>query len=134
MTKKSWALAPATAHPKRNPCSEKILSGARCFSARRQRRSPGAKALFGHSSTARLKPCPDTNITAVTTGTPRLTTPNLDSLRPKVKQQVAPLRYPGFPVEVRGVGELHAAFLTESRKRCHRECSDIGNPGPLRSG
>ena len=33
------------------------------------------------------------------------------------KQQVPPLRYPGFPVEVSGVGELHAAFLTESRTR-----------------
>jgi hypothetical protein len=31
--------------------------------------------------------------------------------------QVAPLRYPGFPLEVGGVGELHAAFLTESRTR-----------------
>jgi hypothetical protein len=33
------------------------------------------------------------------------------------KQQVPPLRYPGFPVEVSGVGELHAAFSTESRIR-----------------
>ena len=33
------------------------------------------------------------------------------------EQQVPPLRYPVFPVEVGGVGELHAAFLTESRKR-----------------
>jgi hypothetical protein len=37
--------------------------------------------------------------------------------RVKKKQQVPPLRYPGFPVEVGGVGELHAAFLTESRTR-----------------
>ena len=35
------------------------------------------------------------------------------------KQQVPPLRYPGFPVELGGVGELHAAFLTESRTRAH---------------
>ena len=27
------------------------------------------------------------------------------------KQQVPPVRYPGFPVEVGGVGELHAAFF-----------------------
>ncbi len=27
------------------------------------------------------------------------------------------LRYPGFPVEVGGVVELHAALLTESRTR-----------------
>jgi hypothetical protein len=39
------------------------------------------------------------------------------SLGPKVKPQVPPLRYPGFPVEVGGVGGLHAAFLTESRTR-----------------
>ena len=31
--------------------------------------------------------------------------------------RVAPLRYPGFPVEVGGVGKLHAAFFTESRIR-----------------
>jgi hypothetical protein len=28
-----------------------------------------------------------------------------------------PLRSPGFPVELLGVGKLHAAFLTESRTR-----------------
>ena len=43
--------------------------------------------------------------------------PTAHSLCPKGKQQVPPLRYPGFPVEVGGVGELHAAFLTESRTR-----------------
>jgi len=31
-------------------------------------------------------------------------------LCPKVEQQVPPLRYPGFPVQLSGVGELHAAF------------------------
>ena len=36
---------------------------------------------------------------------------------PKDKPQVPPLRSPGFPVEVGGVGELPAAFLTESRTR-----------------
>jgi len=35
---------------------------------------------------------------------------------PEEKPQVPPLRYPGFPVEVCGVGELHAAFL---RKAAH---------------
>jgi hypothetical protein len=35
----------------------------------------------------------------------------------KGKPQVPPLRSAGFPVELRGVGELHAAFLTESRTR-----------------
>jgi hypothetical protein len=34
-----------------------------------------------------------------------------------LEPQVPPLRYPGFPVEVGGVGGLHAAFLTESRTR-----------------
>src|ERR1700689_3921653 len=33
------------------------------------------------------------------------------------KPQVPPLRYPGSSVEVGGVGELHAAFFTESRTR-----------------
>src|ERR1700733_1495195 len=36
---------------------------------------------------------------------------------PEEKQQVPPLRSPGFPVEVGGVGELHAAFPAESRTR-----------------
>ena len=36
---------------------------------------------------------------------------------PEEKQQVPPLRYPRFPVELVGVGELHAAFLRESRTR-----------------
>jgi hypothetical protein len=30
---------------------------------------------------------------------------------------------PGFPVEFGGVGELHAAFLTESRTHGHVRCS-----------
>jgi hypothetical protein len=34
-----------------------------------------------------------------------------------VEQQVPPLRSTGFPVEVGGGGDLHAAFLTESRTR-----------------
>jgi hypothetical protein len=34
---------------------------------------------------------------------------------PKVKLQVPPLRYPGFPVQHSGVGELHAAL----RKAAH---------------
>jgi hypothetical protein len=29
------------------------------------------------------------------------------------KQQVPPLRYPGFPVDLGGVGELYAPFLKE---------------------
>ncbi len=37
----------------------------------------------------------------------------------EVEPQVPPLRVPGFPVEHSGVGKLHAAFLTESRKRSH---------------
>jgi hypothetical protein len=36
---------------------------------------------------------------------------------PEEKQRVPPLRYPGFPVELVGVGKPHAAFLTESRTR-----------------
>jgi hypothetical protein len=37
-------------------------------------------------------------------------------LRPKVKLQIPPLRSPGFPVELGGIGEHHAAFL---RKAAH---------------
>ena len=33
--------------------------------------------------------------------------------------QIPRLRSPGFPVELVGVGEPHAAFLTESRTRSH---------------
>jgi hypothetical protein len=33
------------------------------------------------------------------------------------KLQISPLRYPGFPVDLDGVGEVHAAFLIESRTR-----------------
>jgi hypothetical protein len=40
-------------------------------------------------------------------------------------------RYPGFPVEVGGVAELHAAFLNESRTRGPVWCSVTGNPGTL---
>ena len=39
--------------------------------------------------------------------------------------------YPGFPVEVGGVVELHAAFLNESRTRSPVWCSVTGNPGTL---
>ena len=45
-----------------------------------------------------------------------------------------PLRrptYPGFPVEVGGVVELHAAFLKESRTRGPVWCFLTGNPGAL---
>jgi hypothetical protein len=35
---------------------------------------------------------------------------------------------PGLPVEFGGVGEPHAAFLTESRTRGHVRCG-VGNPG-----
>ena len=48
-------------------------------------------------------------------------------------QQVAPLRYPGFPVEVGGVGKPHAAFFTESRTRGRVQRYVAGNPGTLRS-
>ena len=35
----------------------------------------------------------------------------------KKKSQISPLRYPGFPDEFGGVGELHATFLNESRMK-----------------
>jgi hypothetical protein len=51
----------------------------------------------------------------------------------RVKLQVPPLRYLGFPVQLSGVGELDAAFFTESRIRGLVRYRDVGNPGPLRS-
>ena len=36
------------------------------------------------------------------------------------KPQVPPLRSPGFPLETRGVEDLHAALSTESRTRGRR--------------
>jgi hypothetical protein len=36
---------------------------------------------------------------------------------------------PGFPVRLGGVNELHAAFLIESRTRCHGWGRAVGNPG-----
>jgi hypothetical protein len=41
------------------------------------------------------------------------------------------LRSPGFPVEVGGVGALHAAFLNESSTRGHVQRCVAGNPGPV---
>jgi hypothetical protein len=38
---------------------------------------------------------------------------------------------PGFPVRLGGVNELHAAFLIESRTRCHGWGCAVGNPGSL---
>jgi len=65
---------------------------------------------------------------------------NPEALRPRtlacaeVKLQVPPFRYPEFPVEVGGVGELHAAFFTESRTRGRIQRSVAGNSGSLQSG
>ena len=39
------------------------------------------------------------------------------------------LGFPGFPVELGVISELHAAFLNESRARGHLECRVVGNPG-----
>jgi hypothetical protein len=49
----------------------------------------------------------------------------------KWEPQVPQLRYPGFSVQFGGVGELHAAFFTESRTRCHGRCHVVENPGTL---
>jgi hypothetical protein len=43
--------------------------------------------------------------------------------------QVPRLRSPGFPVEIGGVGELHAPFLGERRTRNRVQRSVAGNPG-----
>jgi hypothetical protein len=36
--------------------------------------------------------------------------------------------FPGFPVEVFGVGALHADFLNEIRTRCYIQGKVTGNP------
>jgi hypothetical protein len=41
------------------------------------------------------------------------------------------LRYPGFPVELSGVGALHAAFHNESSTRGCVRRRVAGNPGPV---
>jgi hypothetical protein len=41
------------------------------------------------------------------------------------------LRSPGFPVELGGVGALHAAFLNESSTRGNVQRCVAGNPGPV---
>jgi hypothetical protein len=48
------------------------------------------------------------------------------------EQQVPPLHSPGFPVELGGVGELHAPFSTERRTRGLVQCCVAGNR--VRSG
>ena len=50
---------------------------------------------------------------------PMLSPPEYTYLQEKKKERASP----GFPVEFGGVGELHAAFLTESRTRGHVRCS-----------
>jgi hypothetical protein len=50
------------------------------------------------------------------------------------EQQVPPLRYPGFPVELDGVDATHAPFSYGKGTRGPVQCSVAGNPGTLRSG
>jgi hypothetical protein len=52
--------------------------------------------------------------------------------RVQVKLQV-PLHYPGFPVQIGGVGKFRAAFFTENGIRDLVRHRDVGNSGPLRS-
>jgi hypothetical protein len=61
-------------------------------------------------------------------------TPTENSGRPRGAPQIPPLRSPGFPVDLDGVGALHAPFFTEGRTRGLVQCSVAGNPGTLRSG
>jgi hypothetical protein len=57
----------------------------------------------------------------------------MDGLSAGEKPQISPLRSPGFPVETRGFGDLHAALSAESRMRFRRSQREVGNPGSLRS-
>jgi hypothetical protein len=50
---------------------------------------------------------------------------------PLEEPQISPLRYPGFPVEFGGVGDLPAAFPNERLKRGHVERCVTGNPRTL---
>jgi hypothetical protein len=52
----------------------------------------------------------------------------------RAKQQVPPLRSPGFPVRRSGFGKLHAPLFTERRIRGSLQCGVAGNSGTLRSG
>jgi hypothetical protein len=45
------------------------------------------------------------------------------------EQQVPPLRSPGFPVDVGGVGKLHAASLLKAAQVVAGGCRVAGNPG-----
>jgi hypothetical protein len=54
-----------------------------------------------------------------------------DLREPQCALQIPPLRSPGFPVESRGVDEVHAALSTESRTRGRCEQCEVGNPGTL---
>ena len=54
-------------------------------------------------------------------------------VRTKRKPQISPLRYPGFPVDVGGVGKHHAPFFKERRTRGLVQRRVAGNPGTLRS-
>ncbi len=54
------------------------------------------------------------------------------SLCLRVKLQVA--KPPRISCELGSVGELHVAFLTESRTRGHVQRCVTGNPGTLWSG
>jgi hypothetical protein len=47
--------------------------------------------------------------------------------------QISPLRYPGFPVENRGVDRHHAVFFKENHRRGRCQQRGVGNPGTLRS-
>ena len=65
---------------------------------------------------------------------PGCDSPTAHSLCMKVKLQVPPLRYPEFPVEFGGVGELYAVPARRDRTRGRGECRVAGNTGTLRSG
>ena len=66
-------------------------------------------------------------------GTRCLTARHRVCVRTKKKPQISPLRYPGFPVKIGSAGDLHAAFLNQSRIRGRVRCGVAGNPGTLRS-
>jgi hypothetical protein len=54
-----------------------------------------------------------------------------DNLQSCAPRNCRSLGFPGFPVELRGVGALYAAFLNESSTRRNVQCCVAGNPGSL---
>jgi hypothetical protein len=54
---------------------------------------------------------------------------SVENIPKKGPRNCRSLGFPGFPVELGVISELHAAFLNESRTRGPLWCRAVGNPG-----